>query len=502
MPSTIPMNLAFSSVSESTDPIAKPSGYKGLYAFHKYWGKKPREPIAYAINLLTEPGQIVADPFVGSGTTGREAILQSRRFIGMDINPVAAELTRLLVCPPDVQDLQSAAVEVEKQARKRILESYAIKDFDGFASHYLWDQSTLSQVWARSGRLRVELEPTEYDYTLSRSFSEYTSVRIRPPEFFSNSRINTKISMGTGDVLTGRAQRNIDILIDAIQTCTASIQPALMLCLTAASGQMSKMVFAISNRGKKAGKTSHKVEVGSWVIGYWRPPLHFEINVWNCFQHRLSKLQKAIAAESLLPKIAVSCEPKDVISGTSQVCVSLGDSQRILENIPAGSLDLIITDPPHADRIPYLELSELWNSILGSVVNFDDEIIVSNAQERQKSLSAYTDSMEGFFEHTRRVLNHNGYLVLIFNASQTKWWPAFHKLMLYPSDASDTPLCYLGYFPCRYSAGSVVQDNRQGSLTADYAMVFGRHKINHSTKLKSLANIPGWCGDLPKKLKS
>ena len=105
MPSSIPMKLDFTSNTQSNEHEAKPSAYKGLYAFHKYWGKKPREAIAHAISLLTKPGQIVIDPFVGSGTSGREAILQSRRFIGMDINPVAVELTQLLTCPPDPIDL-------------------------------------------------------------------------------------------------------------------------------------------------------------------------------------------------------------------------------------------------------------------------------------------------------------------------------------------------------------------------------------------------------------
>ena len=46
------------------------------------------------------------------------------------------------------------------------------------------------------------------------------------------------------------------------------------------------MVFAVTGRGKTKGKSADKVEVGSWVIGYWRPPLHFEVNVWNCFENR------------------------------------------------------------------------------------------------------------------------------------------------------------------------------------------------------------------------
>ena len=483
-----------------TKRVDQPSGYKGLYAFHKYWGKKPHESIAYAISLLSEPGQIVADPFVGSGTTGREAILQSRRFIGIDINPVAVELTRLLVSPPVLKDLQLAAGKIEKQARNEILESYAIEGFNGFASHYLWEQDILSKVWRLSGRHRVELKPTRYDYTLSESYSGYNSVHIRTPQFFSNSRISTVPSMGIGDILTGRAQRNIDILIDAIRNCEPSIQPALMLCLTAASGQMSKMVFAVTSRGKTTGKVSQKVEVGSWVIGYWRPALHFEINVWNCFQHRLSKLQKAISLESPLPQIDIPCNPIDVISREAEVCVSLDDSRKILNTLPSSSLDLVIADPPHGDRIPYLELSEFWNSILGLSVNFDGEIVVSNAQERGKTSDTYVDSIGDFYEQVPRVLTPDGYFVLIFNARQTKWWSTFHRLASHPGGGGNAPLLYLGYFPCIYSAGSVVQDNRQGSLNTDYAMVFGQSTGNHAGKLRELATIPGWSRNFPEKL--
>ena len=482
-----------------TQRIAKPSGYKGLYAFHKYWGKKPHEPIAYAISLLSEPGQLVLDPFVGSGTTGREAILQSRRFIGVDINPVAVELTRLLVSPPNIKDLKLAATKVENLARNEILDSYAIAGGNGIASHYLWEQDTISKMWYLAGRHRVEVEPTRHDYALSESFSGYSSGRIRTPEFFSNSRISTIPSMDIGAILTGRAQRNIDILIDAIRTCAESIQPALMLCLTAASGQMSKMVFAVTGRGKTTGQVSQKVEVGSWVIGYWRPALHFEVNVWHCFQRRLSKLQKAIVAENASSPIDISCNPMDVVSGKAKVCVSLNDSRKVINNLPNGSFDLIIADPPHGDRIPYLELSEFWNSILGVSVNFEDEIVVSNAQERGKSLEIYVDSIGGFIEQVPRVLSTGGYLVLIFNARQTKWWSAFRKVVR--SDcANDAPLHYLGYFPCTYSAGSVVQDNRQGSLNTDYAMVFGQPAANHTAKLNALTILPGWDPNFPEKL--
>lgn len=41
------------------------------------------------IPFLAEPGEVVMDPFCGSGTTGVEAIRLGRKFIGIDNNPVA-----------------------------------------------------------------------------------------------------------------------------------------------------------------------------------------------------------------------------------------------------------------------------------------------------------------------------------------------------------------------------------------------------------------------------
>ena len=227
------MNLEYPPSTGNFNPTAPPSGYKGLYAFHKYWGKKPHEPIAYVINLLTNPGQLVVDPFVGSGTTGREALLQSRRFIGFDVNPIAVELTRLLIHPPDPNDVKNAAIEIQREVSDKILESYLLEDPSRHGSHYLWEGSRLLKVWTLSGRRRIEQDPVQHDLVLSKSYEDYKYTRMRAPRFFSNSRINSHPSMGISDIFTGRAQRNIDLLIDAIQACSPVVLPALMLCLTA-----------------------------------------------------------------------------------------------------------------------------------------------------------------------------------------------------------------------------------------------------------------------------
>lgn len=51
----------------------------------------PAELAARIIRLLSEPGQLVLDPFVGTGTTTAAAHLLERRWIGVDLNPKNAQ---------------------------------------------------------------------------------------------------------------------------------------------------------------------------------------------------------------------------------------------------------------------------------------------------------------------------------------------------------------------------------------------------------------------------
>jgi modification methylase len=43
---------------------------------------------------FTDPGDIILDPFCGSGTTGVAAIRLGRRFVGIERDPTYAQLAR------------------------------------------------------------------------------------------------------------------------------------------------------------------------------------------------------------------------------------------------------------------------------------------------------------------------------------------------------------------------------------------------------------------------
>jgi DNA modification methylase len=470
--------------------IISPQSYTGIYSFHKYWGKKPIESILYFIQNYTNEGDIILDPFLGSGFICNESLKKDRRFIGIDVNPFSIEHSTFLLNLPDPNEYSEAVKGLRNKVATAINDSYRLHD-NNIASHYLWEKDKLVKIWLKNnnGNRRIEIDPSEFDTKLISTFDDYQLKYIRPMNFFTNSRINSNSSMTIKDIFSNRALRNIEMLIGEIRKYPENLQRALLLTLTSSSGQMSNMVFAITNRGKTKNLQSEKIEVGSWVIGFWRPPLHFEINVWNCFERKAKKLLNAIK-EKDRKNYPIFDSINDLMINEHGCILENNNCLDIMKSIPDNSIQLICTDPPHGDRIPYLELSEIWNAILGKEVFFPSEIIVSNAKERNKNKEYYFKDMSSFINECNRILKNDGVFILYFNARDKESWK-FMKIL-----NASTDLEFYGAFPMEYSAKSVVQENRNGSLKQDYILVM-RHRYAKTLNTDFFYKIPGWQSELP-----
>jgi DNA modification methylase len=53
---------------------------------------KPTDLMRYCVKLVTPPGGTVLDPFMGSGSTGKAAMLEGMNFIGIDLSPEYATI--------------------------------------------------------------------------------------------------------------------------------------------------------------------------------------------------------------------------------------------------------------------------------------------------------------------------------------------------------------------------------------------------------------------------
>jgi len=470
-----------------------PAGYKGLYAFHKYWGKKPAETISFLIDNLTDSNDLILDPFLGSGAIAREAISRGRRFLGGGRNPITIDLTSTILSLPSPASIKKALKQIEAEVAENISKTYLLED-GSCATHYLWDEDNLIEVWSKKkgSRTRIEMEPTEHDYRLISGHADYTPISLRPLRTFKNSRINSPGKLEWCDLFTGRALHNLELIRSSILGISdVGVRTALLTALTAASGQMSRMVFAIEKRGKSTGQiSSTRKEVGSWVIGFWRPKLHFEVNSWNCFTNKAKALIRGLESPGIMP-IEISNNLEDLLNLSGRCCICELDALLLLERLPRRSVDVIITDPPHGDRIPYLELSEIWNAILGKEAPFEREIVVTNAAERHETSGAYGEKLKQLFMRAGEVINEQGALVVMFNSrSKSEWCD-----LIVATTAGG--LEYAGCFPMAYSAGSVVQDNREGAMKSDYVLVFQPTSSVANKRIERLTRLNSWCSSIP-----
>lgn len=101
-------------------------GENSTYAshdLHAFAAKFPPQLPRAFIRGLTNPGDVVLDPMMGSGTAVVEALLAGRRAIGYDIDPLAVRLCRVKTTPIDVDTVVQAGLRVMAQANALLAEA-------------------------------------------------------------------------------------------------------------------------------------------------------------------------------------------------------------------------------------------------------------------------------------------------------------------------------------------------------------------------------------------
>lgn len=72
--------------THSTERVAGPNG--------RHPTQKPLELMRYVVSVVSEPGDLVLDPFAGSGTTLVAATVEGRRAVGVEVNEDYAAIAR------------------------------------------------------------------------------------------------------------------------------------------------------------------------------------------------------------------------------------------------------------------------------------------------------------------------------------------------------------------------------------------------------------------------
>jgi len=106
---------------------ARAVGGKGtpVYLAHSYPTKVPPEAIEPFIAHYTRPGDLVCDPFAGSGMTGVAARRLGRNAVLSDLSPLSVHVTTNVTTACDPIALREAAAQVVSKAAEALVGWYA-----------------------------------------------------------------------------------------------------------------------------------------------------------------------------------------------------------------------------------------------------------------------------------------------------------------------------------------------------------------------------------------
>ncbi len=430
-------------------PVIVAKTHSPEYLIHKYWSRKPANVVRAFIEKYTRQGDLVIDPFCGSGVSIIEALRLGRSALGIDINPIAGLLTKVSIRRIDSSALQKAWNELMEAWLPGCDEAYRLRDgrrarycvhttvykckicsrrflgneLSRSGSRYFCpscscpiktgiafaEGTVVTAIYLESGAHEDSLQLLEQQ-TLASDKSFCTSkTRSRfDLQLVPNTRVLAYPRMRTSHLFTKRNFSLLARLAASIQelNAPAKVRDALMLVFTSAVASCSRLI-AYRNNMKGGGP--------AWTVpGFWVPAVHLERNPFFHLPMRFSKVERGLLRLS-----------GDL--GGQKGTVYIDDAVERLRTLRGKGVKAtyIFADPPYGDSVPYLEFSQVWNCWLGEAkIDFDREVVVSDRKENNSGWKEYASRLSRILSLCSDILEKNGHLTLTFNNMDTRAWKA------------------------------------------------------------------------------
>ena len=388
-----------------------PSKSNPLYNSHLYWSQKPYNICDTLIEELSEEGDLVYDPFLGSGVTLMEAVRDKykRRAVGCEINEAPISIVRTLMGGVDLssyhRDVTHAINEIKKLNYFYETECPVCGEI-GVISSVLFDMPE------RNGTPQIkkinyicpmckrrEKIASQQDY--EKMTKIYAIYNISDEIMFENSKLAVYEGETIKEIFTPRNYMVLDRIIGLFEEYPENkmvFKYVLMSIL-----HLCKITDTHSN--------------SQWPL--WIPKTGcVEKNIVDMLCKKLIKFEDTISY--------INEEyTKDI-----QYTIFNKGSQYVTEDdIADGSVSLIITDPPYMGQVAYSEYMQLYKPFLGLNFNLEDEIIVTSAPGRKRTEDDYFEMLDQVFKICDKKMKTGGYFCMYFHDSNLTVWNRLIKYM-------------------------------------------------------------------------
>lgn len=389
--------------------ILIPDTFPARHNLHKYWGKKPANVFSKCISFFSKEGELVLDPFCGSGITVVEAIIEKRKVVGFDLNPFAVYLTETLIAGNKCEEIDHAAASIMAELLPHLYNIYGSRCIlcgaEVIPRSFGWHKEELVSVRYNCTKCKKKLEHLPTDEDLRKASAQY-EVSCPDMEMYYGwemQKLKRRKIEKFSDLFTPRNLLVLSQLWSLISQVEDEVcQRFLKLTFTANLAQTSRM---IADYKENAGGPSWKINC------YWLPADWQELNVLHYFKNRLVRTKAALnELKEVLPDNAANWGK-----------VLIHDSRKKFASLQDNSVDYILTDPPYGgEGIQYGELSMLWNLWLGFHEDLDAEVAFN--PYRNKSEVDYAAGLKKVFAEAYRLLKPGRWMSVTFNNKDIKVW--------------------------------------------------------------------------------
>ena len=451
-----------------------------MYLIHKYWARKPHNVVSEYIRHYSKEGEIVLDPFGGSGVTAMEAIKAGRKAISIDLNPMSAFIIENTLSQVSSQDIEKEFRKIEIKLKDKINKLYETKcpkcNQKAIVLATVWERGTESPKEMRClcpECRKYATEPKHGDIGLLREIE-----RLKPKKHPKNRLAydGSLFKEGThlpeyetiDSLFTKRNLYALSLLFEQIEEIENRKKRNVFKFVFTSMVHLASIMCPVAKEGGK-GHWSALSATSFWPVHrYWVPPLSMESNVWMLFESAFFGKQgvlkgKADAAEQI--RFYKRAKRIKEFNDGANILFETANALELTKIIPPNSVDYIFTDPPYGGAVQYFELSTLWAAWLNLQMDYADEITVNSQQE--KDFDYYHKMLKAAFREMYQVLKPGRYLTVTFHSTEIRVWNSIIKAVV----LTGFDLEKIVYQPpARASAKGLLQP--YGSAVGDYYIRF------------------------------
>jgi Zn finger protein HypA/HybF involved in hydrogenase expression len=332
------------------------------HVIHKYWARKPHNVVAEYIKSYSNEGDVVLDPFVGSGVTAVEALRLNRKAVAIDLNPVATFITRMVSKPVDLEKFRNAFEDIKKGVRKEVEALYETKcpKCKGKAKILatIWEGETNEPVELRiycpSCKTRRLKKPSKKDLELLKAI-ESSEIKFWYPN--ASLRYSTGVEYKEGThmesinsidkLFTKRNLLALSTIYHEIELLKDNSIRDLMKFAFTSMVHLASIMCPVANPSPRA-HWSKLSATSFWAVHrYWIPPRFMESNVWMLFESAAIKGAQSVlkGKEDANNQIKYYKEANAFSDFENDANILISNQSALdLSNIPNNSIDYVFTD--------------------------------------------------------------------------------------------------------------------------------------------------------------